>query len=113
MEKPHTFAGRVMKKYGKQITNDQPQPEKFFNDMADYYRILDGIPFSAVEDLEKYELNREIVIKSLDKLLRICRASKINVIEEMNRLDESPFDGLEEDLAIKKKVNIQISGDIG
>ncbi len=103
MEKPYTFAGKVVQKYGKIKFNDHPEPEKFFNAMKDYYTILDGVPYKAIEDLEKYELNRDIIIQSIQKLLRICQAAKIDVIQEMNRLDEDPFDGLEEDLAVKKK----------
>lgn len=111
MEKPHSFAGRVIKKYGKQTTNDYPQPEKFFNDMADFYTILDGVPFSAVEDLSKYEVNRDIMIKSIQKLLRICWAAKIDILKEVDRVEEDPFEGLEADLAVKKnKSFITISG---
>ncbi len=111
MEKPHTFAGRVMQKFGKKITNDYAQPDKFFADMEDFHQLLDGVPFSAIEDLKKYELNRDIVIKSLQRLFTICSAANINIMTEVKRMSETPFDGLEEDLAKKKSI-IRISGEL-
>lgn len=109
MDKPHSFAGKVVHKYGKTTSNDYEQPEKFFADVADFYRLLDGIPYKAIEDLEKYELNRDVMVNVLRRLLDVFDAAKINVIEEIRRQDEDPFDGLEEDLAIKN--GIKISGE--
>src|SRR5271166_2390153 len=106
MEKPRSFAGRVIRK-GKVTTNDYAQPEKFFADMEHCLRIMEEIPFSAVEDLKKYELNREIMINVIRRAHLIIRAADIDVIEEIKRLDEDPFDGLEED--IKKKTTFKIS----
>lgn len=110
MEKPHTFAGKVIHKYGKTTANDYAQPEKFFADMADFYRLIDGIPFSAVEDLEKYELNRDIMITIVRRLYQILDAAKIDLVEEIKKQAEDPFDGLEEDIAIKKAA-VKVSGE--
>lgn len=117
MEKPHTFAGRVIKKFGKTSTNDYEQPEKFFADTADFLRLLDGIPFSAVEDLEKYELNRDVMVAVIRRMLKIFDAAKIDFCKEVDRIEANdPFIGLEEDLAIKNKkpsveVPIKITGE--
>jgi hypothetical protein len=114
MEKPHTFAGRVIKKFGKTTTNDYEQPDKFFADMHDLFRLLDGIPFSAVEDLEKYEINRDVMVEIVRRIIKIFAAAKVDIIQEINRIDEDPFDGLEQDLEIKKSntpVQIRISGE--
>jgi len=112
MEKPRTFAGRVVQKHGKTMTNDYAQPEKFFADMADFYRLIDGIPFSAVEDLKKYELNREIVVSVMRRLYQILDAADVDIVEEIERqMRDDPFDGLEEDIAMKKQSQIKISGE--
>jgi len=111
MEKPHSFAGRVIQKYGKTTANDYAQPEKFFAEMADFYRLLDGIPFSAVEDLEKYELNRDIIVNVVRRIFKILDAAKVDLVAEIERQDEDPFDGLEQDIAIKKRSAIKISGE--
>lgn len=114
MDKPHSFAGKVAQKYGKSIVNDYEQPEKFFCDMKDFYRFIDGIPYLAIEDLEKYELNRDIIINTIRRLLKICIAAKINIIDEMDRIDgDDPFDGLEEDIAKQKQARLmKVSGEI-
>lgn len=114
-EEPKTFAGRVVKKYGKTKENDYPQPEKFFNDAQDFFRILDGAPYSAIEDLEKYEGNREVMINITRRLFKILDAAGISIVDEMRKMDETPFDGLEEDLEAKKaKLKEQImKGEIG
>jgi hypothetical protein len=104
MERPKTFAGKVAMKYGKTTINDYPQPQKWFMDLKDCYTLLDGVPYSAIESLQKYDENRDIIVRTIQKLISICEASKIDVIKELDRLDEDPFDGLEADLAIKKKV---------
>lgn len=109
MEKPHSFAGKVVHKFGKKSTNDYGQPDKFFADVADFLHLIDGIPYSAVEELEKYELNRDVIVTVIRRLYKILDAAKIDLIKEIERQDESPFDGLEEDL-IKKPV-IKISGE--
>jgi len=113
MDKPHSFAGRVIKKYGKTITNDYEQPDKFFADMHDCFRLLDGIPFSAVEDLEKYEINRDVMVEIVRRIIKIFAAAKVDIIQEIDRIDEDPFDGLEEDIAVKKSSTpqIRISGE--
>ena len=111
MEKPHSFAGKVVHKYGKTSTNDYAQPEKFFADMADCLRLLDGIPFSAVEDLENYELNRDVMLNLIRRTFKILEAAKIDVVEALKVQEEDPFEGLEEDLAIKKQNAIKISGE--
>jgi len=111
MEKPHSFAGRVVHKYGKTTTNDYAQPEKFFADMAVCLRQIEEIPFSAVEDLQKYELNRDVLIHIVRRIYKIFDAADVNVIEEIDRIETDPFDGLEEDLEIKKKSMIKISGE--
>src|SRR5271154_5412971 len=95
MEKPPSFTTRHLKKYGRQEVNDYAQPQKFFADMVDFYKLIDGIPFVAVEELEKYELNREIVIKVIRRLFKICDAAKINIIQEIDNMDKTPFDDLE------------------
>ena len=104
MNKPYTFAGNVVKRGGKQITSDYPQPQKFFHEFEGYYSLLDNIPFSAVEDLSLYDNNRELILKSMHKLFRICWAAKIDIIKEIGKVEQDPFEGLEEDLAIKKIV---------
>lgn len=112
MEKPHSFAGKVVHKYGKTTTNDYAQPEKFFADMAVCLRQLEEIPFSAVEDLEKYELNRDILINMMRRLLKVFRVANVDIMAEIKRVEEDdPFEGLEEDLEIKKKSAIKISGE--
>jgi len=113
MEKPRTFAGKVVHKYGKTTTNDYAQPDKFFADMADFLRLIDGIPFSAVEDLEKYELNRDIMITIIRRMYKILDAAKIDLVKEIERQDTDPFEGLEQDIAAKKKQDavIKISGE--
>lgn len=108
MEKPHSFAGKVVHKFGKKSTNDYPQPDKFFADMADFLHLIDAVPYSAVEDLEKYELNRDVIVTVIRRLYKILDAAKIDLIKEIDRQDEDPFDGLEEDVARKQ---IKISGE--
>ena len=109
MDKPHSFAGKIIRKFGKQNTNDYTQPDKFFADMQDCLHLLDGIPFSAVEDLQKYELNRDVMINIIRRIYDICFAAKIDIDKEMDRMEKSPFDGLEED--IKKQATIKISAE--
>lgn len=109
MEKPRTYAGKVIHKYGKTTTNDYAQPEKFFADMADFLRLVDGVPFCAVEDLEKYNDNRDVMVTVIRRIFKILDAANIDLIKEIERQDADPFEGLEEDLAIKK--NIKISGE--
>lgn len=109
MEKPHSFAGRVIKKYGK-TTNDYSQPDKFFADMTDCLNLLESIPFSAVEDLEKYDLNRDVMVNIIRRTIKIMQAAKIDLIQEMNKQNEDPFDGLEADIATKKHM-FKISGE--
>lgn len=114
MEKPHSFAGRVVQKHGKRITNDYAQPDKFFADMGDFLHTLDGVPYSAIEELEKYDLNRELMMQIIRRMFKIMKAAKISVSEEIKRKrEDDPFNGLEEDLAIKKKNTsaIKISGE--
>ena len=112
MEKPRTYAGKVVRKYGKSINNDFAQPEKFFSDMADFLRILDSVPFSAIEDLQKYELNRDVMITATRRMFKILDAANIDLKKEIDKQDEDPFDGLEEDFAAKKASElIKISGD--
>ncbi len=96
------FVKNKVGKYGKRVVNDFSTNDKFFNSLADYYAILDDAPYKAIEDLAKYESNRDIVIKCIQRLFSICNAAKIDVIAELDRMEESPFDGLEEDLAIKR-----------
>jgi hypothetical protein len=107
MEKPYSFTEQAIKKYGKRVVNDFPEPDRFFNSMRDFYILLDAIPYKAIEDLEKYELNRDIVVQSIQKLIRICKAAKVDINKEIDRLEESPFDGLEDDIALKKNKIIQ------
>lgn len=112
MEKPHSFAGKVIHKYGKTTTNDYAQPEKFFADMAVCLRQMEEIPFSAIEDLEKYDLNRDIMVHMMRRLLKIFRAANVDVMQEIKKTEENdPFEGLEEDLEIQKKKSIKISGE--
>src|SRR6478736_8033754 len=112
MEQPRKYAGKVIHKYGKTTTNDYPQPEKFFADMEDCLRLIDGIPYSAVEDLEKYSLNRDVMINVVRKIFKILDAANIDLAKEIARQDEDPFDGLEEDFAAKKASQaIKISGE--
>lgn len=111
MEQPPKYAGRVIHKYGKTTTNDYPQPDKFFADMHDCLRLLDGIPFSAVEDLEKYSLNRDVMVNIVRRIFKILDAANIDLIQEIKRQDEDPFDGLEEDLAAKKAQSVKFSGE--
>ncbi len=112
MEKPRTYAGKVVRKYGKTTTNDFAQPEKFFLDMENFLHIIDSIPFSAVQDLEKYELNRDVMINIIRRMFKILDAANVDLIKEISRQDEDPFDGLEEDFAAKKASElIKISGD--
>ena len=102
MQKPHNFAGRVIQKNGKTILNDYPAEEKFFRDAEDFYRALDNIPFKAVEDLRKYDLNREVLVNIVTRIFTILGAAEVNVVDEMQKLQASPFDGLEEDLKLKE-----------
>lgn len=114
MEKPHSFAGKVIHKYGKTSTNDYAQPEKFFADMAICLRQIEEIPFSAVEDLEKYELNRNVMVHIVSRIFKIFDAAGLNVADEIRRQQKEKdelFEGLEEDLAIKKQNQIKISGE--
>ena len=111
MENPRTYAGKVVHKYGKTTTNDYAQPEKFFADVQDFLRLVDGIPFSAVEDLEKYQLNRDVMINVIRRMFKILDAAKIDLVKEIKRQDEDPFEGLEEEFAIRKQNTIKISGD--
>lgn len=111
MEKPHSFAGRAIHKYGKTTTNDYAQPDKFFADMAVCLRQLDDIPFSAVEDLAQYELNRDVLVQISRRIYKIFVAANVDLEAEFNKAEEDPFDGLEEDLELKKKLAIKISGE--
>lgn len=111
MEKPHSFAGKVIHKYGKTSTNDYAQPDKFFADMAHCLHLLDEIPFSAVEDLQKYGLNRDIMVLIMRRIYKIFRAANIDLCEEVEKQEQDPFDGLEEDIEFKKQAMIKISGE--
>lgn len=103
---PHSFAGRLIKKNGAS-KNDFPQPQKFFADMNDFYNLIDAIPFVAVEDLEKYEMNRDILISIIRRIMKILDAAKIDIVAEIERIEnEDPFNGLEEDLANRKSIKI-------
>jgi hypothetical protein len=77
--------------------------------MADFYHLIDGIPYKAIEDLEKYELNRDVLVNVYRRLLDVFEAANISIVAEIKRQDTDPFDGLEEDLALKK--GIKISGE--
>jgi hypothetical protein len=107
MEKrPLTFASHVVKKYGKTIDNDYEPVNKFFADMSYCLSLLNGIPFAAVEELEKYEGNRDVMIHIVRRIFRICDAAKVNIVAEMERQNKEKnavFDGLEEDVARKKE----------
>ena len=46
---------------------------------------------------------RQQLITSLHQLFRICWSAKIDVVKELVMMEKDPFDGLEEDLALKKK----------
>ena len=116
MFKPRTFAGRVITKGGKETANDFQQPERFFNELRSFIQVVDEVPLSAVEDLEKYELNRELVVELIRKSLRILNKANLNILEEMDRMEKAnnPFDGLEADLEQqkKKRAYLHITGDI-
>lgn len=102
-ETPKTFAGRVVKnRYGKTQENDYPQPDRFFNSCRDFYRLLEDTPYCAVEDLEKYESNRDIMVSITRRMFRILNAAGLDIVEEMRRMDATPFDGIEEDIEAKK-----------
>lgn len=103
MEEPRRFAGRVIKKFGKLTVNDYEQPQKWFVSMAEMYKLLDDVPFSAVENLEQYEENRDIMINIVRRIFKIFDAAQIDFSAEIDRIDgDDPFDGLEEDLKLKK-----------
>lgn len=107
MEKPHSFAGRYIQKNGKTITNDYAQPEKFFADMGSCLRLIEEVPFSAIEDLQKYELNRDVMINILKRVCKILNVANVDVYDELQKQHENdPFNGLEEDIAAKKKIKI-------
>jgi hypothetical protein len=109
MEKPHNFSAHTIKKYGKNITNDYPASEKFFAESTDYYNLLDAIPYNAIEELRDYEINRDVMTNIVRRILDIFDAANINFATEVIRLDETPFDGLEED--VKKHKDFIISGE--
>lgn len=104
MGKPYTFANHVIKKYGRRATNDCPQPEKFFLDMKDLYNVLDAVPFLAVEELEKYESNRDIMINIVRRIFKICDSAKIDIEKEIDRLECDPTDEMSDEDNRKYKI---------
>lgn len=112
MKEPMKFAGRVVQnRFGKTKMNDYPPVEAFFNLMNDFYGTLDGIPYSAVEELEKYEMNRDVMVKIVCRIFKIMDAAKLDFPKEYRRIYTDPFEGLEDDVA-KKKETLKITGDI-
>lgn len=112
MEKPLTFAGQVIHKGRKKTFNDYAQPEKFFADMANCLKLMDEIPFSAIEDLQNYELNRDVMVRLSRRIYKIFRAAGLDICEEIDKQTVDPFEGLEDDIEIQKQKHaIKISGE--
>lgn len=95
------FAGRVIKKGGN---IELEQPRQWFSEVESFYKVLDAVPLKAIEDLKKYELNRDIIIEVMRRCIQIIEAAGLDLVAELRRIDEDPFDGLEEDIAKKKAI---------
>lgn len=112
MEEPKKFAGRVVHAHGRTTKNDFPQPDKFFADMKDFLYILDGVPLKAVEELEKYEMNREVMVNVIKRCMLIMKKANLDLLTEIKRLETDQFEGLEDDLKLKKG-RLKVSGEEG
>lgn len=107
MNKPKSYAGRTISKKGIKF-NDHNQPERWFCECKELLRQLDEIPFSAVEDLKKYELNREIIINIINKCITILDAANVNIGDEIDKLNADPYEDVEDDPDIRRSMEIKL-----
>jgi hypothetical protein len=111
MKKLTMNVNKKISKYGKTTFNDFSANERFFAEMKTCLRQLDEVPFSAVEDLKNYDLNRDIIVEIIRKCFLILDAANVDVVDEIDRMEADPYDGFEEDTEIRRSQQIKIAGE--